>query len=174
MGSNPTISLIINRQMLYKFQIILIMAFMASFVPLTLGADCSDNLVEIKGDWGKARFKVEIADTPKMHQQGLMGREVLGVSQGMLFVFKQPGPANFWMKDTLIPLDMLFVDETGTITNINHQAEPLSTTTYFGGRNVSFVLEINGGLAKRLGISEGDIMRHPRIKSDLAAWACNL
>ena len=160
--------------MFQKYSVIVLLTCLVSAVPFSLWADCKDNLVEVKGEWGKARFKVEIADTQELHRKGLMGREVLGVSQGMLFVFEEPGPASFWMKDTLIPLDMLFVDESGEITTINHQAEPLSTISFFGGREISFVLEINGGLAKKLGISEGDLIRHPRIKPDLAAWACKI
>ena len=166
--------MVLAQQIIQKYLAIVVFASLACAIPFSLGADCKDHLVEIKGEWGKARFKVEIADTPILHQKGLMGREILGVSQGMLFVFERPGPASFWMKDTLIPLDMLFIDETGVISIINHQAEPLSTRTFFGGNNVSFVLEINGGLAQKLGISEGDIIRHPRISSDLAVWTCKI
>ena len=72
----------------------------------------------------------------------------------------------------MIPLDMIFIDETGQIITINHQAEPLTTTIFFGGNAIAFVLEINGGLSQKLGISKGDLVRHPRINPDLAAWAC--
>lgn len=160
--------------MFQKYLALILFSCLLSTIPFSLWADCKDNLVEIKGEWGQARFKVEIADTQELQKKGLMGRETLGASQGMLFVFENPGPASFWMKDTLIPLDMLFIDETGKITTINHQAEPLSTTSFFGGRDVSFVLEINGGLAKKLGISEGDLIRHPRIRPDLAVWTCKI
>jgi len=152
--------------------LVLVVAMLAMSEPSALLANCKDNQLEIKGDWGMARFRVEIADTQESHNKGLMGRESLGLSQGMFFVFDRPRPAHFWMKDTLIPLDMIFIDESGQITTINHQAEPLTTTTFFGGSAISFVLEINGGLAKKLGISRGDLVRHPRINHDLAAWAC--
>lgn len=172
MGINPLVSIKAKQSRMKKVFFVLVVAMLAISEPSALLANCKDNQLEVKGDWGMVRFRVEIADTPESHNRGLMGRESLGLSQGMFFVFEKPGPANFWMKDTLIPLDMIFIDETGQITTINHQAEPLTTTTFFGGNAISFVLEINGGLAKKLGISEGDLVRHPRINHDLAAWAC--
>ncbi len=89
----------------------------------------------------------------------------------MLFVYERPQRAVFWMRNTLIPLDLIFMDSTGTVTRIHENAIPLDLTGIEGGEAVQFVLEINGGLARRLGIAEGSALRHPAIGED-AAWAC--
>jgi uncharacterized membrane protein (UPF0127 family) len=77
------------------------------------------------------------------------------------------------MKNTLIPLDMIFADETGRVTRVHANAVPGDTTPIDGGNDVRFVLEINGGLAKRLGIVPGAEMRHPSIPQDGAVWPCD-
>jgi uncharacterized protein len=78
----------------------------------------------------------------------------------------------FWMENTLISLDMLFLDEAGTVTHIHHEARPLDRTPIDGGDGVAMVLEINGGMARRLGIGPGSELRHPRIDPALAVWPC--
>lgn len=134
-------------------------------------ADCEPGRVDLRGDWGTARFSVEVADDPQERSVGLMRRESLPRSAGMLFVYERPQRAVFWMKDTLIPLDMIFMDEAGTVTHIHENARPRDLTGIDGGDSVRFVLEINGGLARRLGIAEGSQLRHPAI-GDAAAWPC--
>ena len=94
-------------------------------------------------------------------------------SKGMLFVYDQPQPAVFWMRNTLIPLDMIFLDATGTVTHVHENAIPLDETGIDGGDDVQFVLEINGGLAGPMGISVGNQMRHPAIDQMNAAWPCD-
>lgn len=135
-------------------------------------AECAIDRVDLKGDWGSARFSVEVADDPEERSRGLMNRESMPRSAGMLFVYERPQRAVFWMKNTLIPLDMIFMDETGTVTRIHENAVPLDLTGIDGGDGVQFVLEINGGLSGRLGISEGSVLRHPSIGTD-AAWPCD-
>ncbi len=89
----------------------------------------------------------------------------------MLFVYEAPKRAQFWMKNTLIPLDMIFADSTGRVTRVHSDAVPQDETVIDGGEGVQYVLEINGGLAARLGIAPGALMRHPAIAG--AAWACD-
>ncbi len=105
-------------------------------------------------------FSVEIADTAQKQAIGLMHRESMARSHGMLFLFGRPKPTSFWMKNTLIPLDMLFLNQEGVITKIHENAIPLDTTPIFGGNSVYAVLEVNGGLSRELGISEGDVILH--------------
>jgi uncharacterized membrane protein (UPF0127 family) len=88
-----------------------------------------------------------------------MFREQLDTDAGMLFVFDPPRRVGFWMKNTLIPLDMLFADRTGRIVAIVERAEPHSLEPMGPEVAVAFVLEINGGLAEQLGIAVGDEMR---------------
>lgn len=134
-------------------------------------AACSADSITLRGDWGQARVSVEVADTPEARARGLMFVEEMPTLAGMLFVYPEPQPVSFWMRNTLIPLDMLFFDETGRLTRLHANARPGDETAIPGGDAVQFVLEINGGLAARLGIAEGDVMRHPAIGPD-GAWPC--
>ena len=135
-------------------------------------ADCRDDTVYLKGDWGQARFSVEIADEPQERAIGLMNRTDMPKSSGMLFVYEKPQELSFWMRNTLIPLDMIFVDPLGVVQHIHHNAVPLDETPVFGGAGLTHVLEINGGLSKQLGITEGAVLRHPSFSQSEAAWPC--
>ena len=133
---------------------------------------CANDHVSLRGDWGLAAFTVEIADTPQQRAQGLMYREQMARRSGMLFIYESPRAASFWMKNTLIPLDMLFADKTGRITRVHSQAIPGDLTPIDGGSDVYAVLEINGGLAKSYGITPGSVIRHPAFTDGPAAWPC--
>ncbi len=128
--------------------------------------------MDIRGDFGAARFRVDVADDPAERSQGLMNVPEMARGKGMLFLYENPQRATFWMKNTLIPLDMIFMDPTGTITHIHENAVPLDESTIDGGTGVLAVLEINGGLARRIGIDVGDELRHPGLEQDTAAWPC--
>lgn len=133
---------------------------------------CRDDTVYLKGDWGDARFAVEIADDDRERAQGLMHREHLPSSAGMLFVYDRPQTLSFWMRNTLIPLDLIFIDPTGTVQTIHHSAQPLDETPISGGSGLTHVLEINGGLAKAMGITVGTVLRHPTFSATDARWPC--
>lgn len=119
----------------------------------------SSLVVETAGG-GKFRFKVEIAATPAQQAQGLMQRAALPADAGMLFTYAAAQPTAFWMKNTLIPLDMLFIAADGRISHIHPNATPHSEASIPSRGPVKGVLEINGGLAARLGIRVGDVVRH--------------
>lgn len=147
----------------------------AASLPVTAVAeqtDCATDKVLVKGGFGDALFTVEVADDSGERAQGLMNRTSMPRSAGMLFVFDSPGPRAFWMKNTLIPLDMLFVDRTGRIAHIHENAIPLDETPIPGGDNVFAVLEVNGGLSARFGIKEGDVLQHPAFAGGPAALPC--
>lgn len=135
-------------------------------------ANCAPERVDLRGPFGQARFTVEIADTPETRATGLMHRPRMARSAGMLFIYEAAGRASFWMENTLIPLDMIFMDPTGRVTHVHHNAIPLDRTPIPGGDNVLMVLEINGGLARAMGIAPGAEMRHPRLDQATAAWPC--
>ena len=109
----------------------------------------------------EVKFDVELALNDAERSRGLMSREKLGPYEGMLFDFYQDAPVSFWMKNTLIPLDMLFIASDGTIRHIHPNATPLSTESIPSQFPVRAVLEINGGSARLLGIKPGDKVRHP-------------
>ncbi|KNG92965.1 DUF192 domain-containing protein [Pseudaestuariivita atlantica] len=135
-------------------------------------AECAPDRVELRGDWGEAAFNVELADTPTSRSVGLMNREAMAMSAGMLFIYPAPRRAVFWMKNTLIPLDMIFADARGVVQRVHSNAIPLDLTHIDGGDGIQYVLEINGGLAERIGIVPGSELRHPMIGQETAAWAC--
>jgi len=110
---------------------------------------------------GAHRFTVEIARTPDQQEIGLMFRRSLPPDRGMIFPYDPPFPASFWMKNTLIPLDMIFIAADGTVKHVHANAVPLSTDAVPSRFPVRAVLEINGGSAALLGIKPGDKVRHP-------------
>ncbi|MBW7921813.1 MAG: DUF192 domain-containing protein [Rubellimicrobium sp.] len=126
-------------------------------------ATCREDAVTISGDWGRAVFGVTVADDAAERAQGLMFVDSMPAMTGMLFVYDHPQRVAFWMRNTLIPLDMLFAGEDGVISRVHEGAVPHDETPIPGGDDVQFVLEINGGMAARLGITPGDVMVHPAI-----------
>ena len=148
------------------------LAVALALFPALAAAECREDRVDLRGDWGSARFTVEVADEPDERSRGLMFVESMPRSQGMLFLYEAPHTAMFWMKNTLIPLDMIFVGEDGVVKHIHHEAQPLDTTTIPGGPGVLAVLEINGGMARDLGIDVGSELRHPGLDPSIAAWPC--
>nr|WP_074257600.1 DUF192 domain-containing protein [Vannielia litorea] len=134
-------------------------------------AGCELNEVHLRWQGGQARFSVEVADDTAERGLGLMNREKMARSAGMLFVYPRAGRVSFWMRNTLIPLDMIFLDEAGVVTRVHSNAVPLDETPIPGGEGVLAVLEINGGLAEAFGIAPGAQMRHPAF-GETAAWPC--
>lgn len=116
--------------------------------------------VEIVSSRGRARFQVEIAATRAEQAKGLMFRRSLAPDRGMLFVYKRPQPAAYWMKDTLIPLDIIFIQPDGKILSIVRNARPHDETPLPSGGLVLGVLEIAGGRAAQLGVLPGDRVLH--------------
>lgn len=151
--------------------LVLGLAFLLA-LPAGAAESCAWEHVDLRGGWGSARFGVEVADTPDSRATGLMHRENLPPQRGMLFVFESPGEAAFWMKNTLIPLDMLFFDDSGVLVSLRQNTVPLSTELISGGEQVLAVLEINAGIAGRYGIKTGTEIRHPSLDKSKAAWPC--
>ena len=134
-------------------------------------AACDANEVQLRGDWGSARFAVAVADSVEERARGLMFVEQMPSAAGMLFVYDEAHPVSFWMKNTLIPLDMVFADARGVVVSVHENAIPGDLTSIDSGAPTQYVLEINGGMAARLGIAEGSQMQHPAITE--AAWPCD-
>lgn len=108
-------------------------------------------------------FQVEVADTREERTKGLSGRKKLGEKEGMLFVFEETGLHTFWMKDTLIPLDIIFIKDDRIVTiHKNIQPQPnafgAQLQLYLPKDPVNYVLEINGGLSEKYGFTQGDVI----------------
>jgi uncharacterized membrane protein (UPF0127 family) len=116
-------------------------------------------------DAGAHEFEVEIADDVRERSLGLMFRRAMADDEGMLFDFRVEEPASFWMRNTYIPLDMLFIKADGTIESIAERTTPLSEKSVPSKGPVRFVLEINGGLSDTLGIAPGDRVSGPAMEA---------
>jgi len=138
----------------------------------SVAADCAPETVDIRGQGATLRFSVTLADTPATRSKGLMFVETMPRFEGMLFVYDTPTRATFWMRNTLIPLDMIFIDPTGLVVGIHENAVPMSEEIIDGGEGIQSVLEINGGLSKRLGLRAGMEVRHPSFDPETAVWPC--
>jgi uncharacterized membrane protein (UPF0127 family) len=142
----------------------MLVPFLAGLSRFSVGADLqkfpTSELTIISAS-GPHRFNVELAETPAQMTQGLMFRTSLPPDAGMLFDYQRPTPATMWMRNTLIPLDMLFVDAQGRIVNIHERAVPQSLDVIAATAPVRAVIELNGGTASRLGIEPGNQVVHP-------------
>ena len=140
--------------------------FAAAILALTVTACGADETrLAIESATGTHEFTVEVVDTPESRAKGLMYVQELADNAGMLFDFKEERPVSFWMRNTYIPLDMLFIEADGTVLNIHVNARPHDTTSIPSAGPVQFVLEIPGGRSVELGIEAGDQVTHSRIKA---------
>lgn len=115
---------------------------------------------------GNVMFQVEVARSPEELERGLMYRKELPANKGMLFIFGEQRDAAFWMENTLIPLDMLFIKEDGKIVTIHSMAQPLDRTPIPSGEPVKAVLEIFGGESAKQGIKAGDTIDPSLLKTE--------
>jgi len=113
-----------------------------------------------KGD--SIRVSVEIADTPEKRGFGLMYRNDLPELHGMLFIFPREGPLSFWMKNTPLPLDIIFINAGHTIVSITQNTTPFSEKPLPSGSPAQFVLEVNGGFCQRHNVAIGDQVEFPK------------
>ena len=116
------------------------------------------------GAGAKLSFQVEVMRTDAERAKGLMFRRFLPADRGMLFDFKTEQPVMMWMKNTYLPLDMIFISRKGLVTHVAENAEPLSERIISSNGPVFAVLEVNAGTAARLGIKAGDRVDHPLFK----------
>lgn len=126
---------------------------------------CMPNSISIETGNGVATFSVEVADTEDERSIGLMFRPYLPIEHSMLFIWPDSEPRKFWMKNTFISLDMIFFNKDGKICNIKRNASPQSEETINSDCSSQFVLEINGGLADRLGIEMDSNIYHQMLST---------
>jgi uncharacterized membrane protein (UPF0127 family) len=150
-----------------------------SLLALVLSA-CDDRAADGSGAGGLQRltiesasgghvFKIEVAVTPEQQAQGLMFRRHLDADAGMLFVHEREDVVTMWMKNTFIPLDMIFIARNGRVARIAERTVPHSEAVVSSGEAVVAVLEVNGGTAAHLGIKEGDRVTSPALSGYIAA-----
>lgn len=145
-------------------------AVLALFLCLTPAAAADEAfdrqpLTIVTKDGKSHAFTVELAVTPRQREQGLMHRTEMAPDQGMLFAFGETRQVFMWMKNTYIALDMLFIGKDGRIRSIKENAEPLSEAIIDSKGPIDYVLELNGGTVKRLGIRTGNRVENELIDS---------
>ncbi|MFT4583812.1 MAG: uncharacterized membrane protein (UPF0127 family) [Gammaproteobacteria bacterium] len=131
------------------------------FTPALVADPAQENLDVLRGEQLIASFVVEIARDNETRRTGLMWRTELAADKGMLFDFKETRGIRMWMKNTLLPLDMLFIDYTGVIVHVEHDTTPGSLDLLGADMPARYVLEINGGQAQKSGIEIGDRIVQP-------------
>jgi len=139
---------------------------LAAAVPLSAPRAADALAVEplsLEGKSGEHKLQVEIADTDAARRSGLMFRKSLASDRGMLFLYEGEQPLSMWMRNTYIPLDMVFIRADGRIRKIVRNTEPFSEEIISSDGPVSAVLEIAAGEADRMGLEEGDEVRHRRF-----------
>ncbi len=147
-----------------RFWAALLALFVLAALPASAGPGIFEELT-IVTKAGSHRFSVEVMRSPEDRMRGMMFRRELAPDKGMLFTQDQVGPASFWMKNTYVSLDILFIREDGIIHRIEKATELLSTTPILSGAPVLGILEILAGTSDKLGIAPGDRVEHSLFKS---------
>ncbi|WP_026986250.1 DUF192 domain-containing protein [Fodinicurvata fenggangensis] len=151
------------KRMYYLFFLFYLVTLPVGDVALSQAQE--EEFLSIETETGeKHDFQVELATTNAERAQGLMYRRTLDEGTGMLFIYPRSQRISMWMKNTFIPLDMIFIDESGEIIRIAHRTVPESTQSIPSGGRAKAVLEINAGVSERLGIAKGDRVHHPAFE----------
>jgi uncharacterized protein len=146
-----------------SFALVLAFAILSALTPRAALAQTLDRL-EIATGSGVHVFNVEVVSDEASREKGLMYRRYMPQDRGMLFNFNEEAPVAFWMKNTYIPLDMIFISRKGVVTSIAANAEPMSERLIPSGGPVYAVLEVNGGVARSIGLKAGDKVKDAIFK----------
>jgi uncharacterized membrane protein (UPF0127 family) len=138
---------------------VLSLVLMLAILPST--AQSGSEKLTISTQSGEFPFSVEVMRSESEREKGLMFRRYLPADRGMLFDFKVEQPVMMWMKNTFLPLDMIFITRNGVVKTVVENAEPLSERIIPSGGNVFAVLEVNAGTAAKIGVKAGDRVAHP-------------
>lgn len=114
----------------------------------------------LEADRGRHKYSVEVAATPEQQERGLMFRTRMAANQGMIFPFAPPRPASFWMENTILPLDIVFIGADSRVLNVAANAKPYSRDLIQSAGVAAAVLELNAGEAARIGLKPGDRVRY--------------
>ena len=142
-------------------RLILACALMLASAAALAAADLPRDVVLVETGSSQYRFEVEVADDVTERSNGLMYRQSLADNAGMLFLYQETRPVQFWMKNTPLSLDIVFVREDGTIARIAENTTPMSEDIIPSGEPVRAVLEVKAGTMRQLGVTAGDRLRNP-------------
>lgn len=138
---------------------------------VTVGASADDaalrtEALEVASNGAVHRFTVEVSETDRQRAKGLMFRESMAADHGMLFIFEGEGERYFWMKNTPLPLDIIYISRAGAIVSIAADTTPYSEKVIPSNGAAKYVLELNAGTAQKLGISAGDTVSSPSMAEE--------
>ena len=152
-----------TKNRLYVLVVVVVVAIIAWYMKDKAFANefAMDKLTVETTAGAKIPFNIEIADTPEKHAQGLMFRKSMAKDHGMLFMLNVNAITSFWMKNTFIPLDIIYIDQGGIIQTIRENAQPQSLEPLSSLVPVTGVLELNGGVARAMDIKPGAKVIHP-------------
>ncbi|MBV8567943.1 MAG: DUF192 domain-containing protein [Methylobacteriaceae bacterium] len=142
----------------------LLVCAVAMMASVMLAGACAQDALErldLVTAGGTHQFAVEVMRTDAQRERGLMFRRFLPQDRGMLFDFETPQPVMMWMKNTILPLDMIFIGKDGRVISIAQNTEPMSERIIPSGGDVLGVLEVNAGTAQKIGLKKGDKVIHP-------------
>jgi uncharacterized protein len=145
---------------------LLVLGAVVGVPPDLLANELKREPVVLVSETGRHMIDAEIADNPGAKATGLMFRRSLRDDAGMLFIYDKPGNITMWMKNTYIPLDMIFADATGKIIRIARNTEPFSTDIIEAGGPAKVVLEVPAGTARRLKLKRGDTLEHASVSAE--------
>lgn len=145
-------------------RLLLAATLMLSFVAAHARAEAALEHLQIVTASGAHDFQVEVARTSRQRARGLMFRRSMPQDHGMLFDFGVETPVSMWMKNTYIPLDMVFVSRKGVVTSVATDTTPFSEAVISSGKPAFAVIELNAGAARRIGLAPGDVVRHPSFQ----------
>lgn len=140
-----------------------IRAFQAAVDSTGDKGEVNEGLKTVKMKIGTREFVLEVADTEETRQLGLMNRKSMPDDHGMLFVFEEEEPLSFWMKNTLIPLDILYINAKGKVVTIDHMKPKDIQTKHPSKEKAMYAIELNEGMAKKAGVKEGDVLTIPKL-----------
>lgn len=152
--------------MRHWLRFVLVLAILGGALAMGKAPSEQTETVRVETKQGRAHtFMVEVADDPRSRARGLMFRDELDRDNGMLFLFPRQKRLSFWMKDTPLPLDIIFIDKVGTIVHIAVDTTPYSLDPISSQYPAIGALEVNAGVSKDLGIETGDVVRHRFFKN---------
>lgn len=153
-----------SRSIFSELALAIVSALLLFFAPAESRSEAALQRLTFITSSGAHEFRVEIADTPGARSKGLMYRKSLPPDQGMLFAFRREEPIMMWMKNTYIPLDMIFVSSQGVVTKIEADTVPKSEAIISSGDPAYAVIELNAGVASKIGLKPGDEVRHSAFR----------
>jgi len=154
----------VNLVLMAIFATLLILLAVQPYLTRREPVQINKNLPTVKMKIGNRMFTLEVADTDETRETGLMNRESMAEDHGMIFVYDEDEPLNFWMKNTLIGLDIIYVNSKGKVVSIDRMKPRDTITRHDSAAPARYAIELNEGMAAKAGVKAGDVLEIPRLR----------